>query len=72
MFGRKKFQTKAIEYNSENEKPVIKCSICNGEQVAGLKDLHTGHFTEIMLIKNDEDLETFKKLVNINEVQKEY
>ena len=23
-------------------KPVIKCSICNGEQVAGFQDIHTG------------------------------
>ena len=29
-------------YDKENKKPVIKASICNGEQVAGFKDIHTG------------------------------
>ena len=28
-------------YDKENKKPVIKASICNGEQVAGFKDIHT-------------------------------
>ena len=29
-------------YDKENKKPVIKASICNGEQVAGFKNIHTG------------------------------
>ena len=28
-------------YDKENKKPVIKASICNGEQVAGFKNIHT-------------------------------
>ena len=46
-------------YDKENEKPLIKASICNGEQVAGFKNLHTGEFREVMLIRGFEDLETF-------------
>ena len=38
-------------YDKENKKPVIKSSICNGEQVAGFKDIRTGKMEEIMLIK---------------------
>ena len=37
---KKKTVTKT--YDKENKKPVIKASICNGEQVAGFKDIHTG------------------------------
>lgn len=37
---RKKTVTKT--YDKENKKPVIKASICNGEQVTGFKDIHTG------------------------------
>ena len=37
---KKKTVTKT--YDQENKKPVIKASICNGEQVAGFKDIHTG------------------------------
>ena len=45
MFKRKQ---KKIEYDTTNKKAVLKCSICNGEQVAGFKDmkitmLGTGH-----------------------------
>lgn len=29
-------------YDKDNKKPIIKASICNGEQVAGFKDIHTG------------------------------
>ena len=36
---RKKTVTKT--YDKKNKKPVIKASICNGEQVAGFKYFHT-------------------------------
>lgn len=38
-------------YDKDNKKPIIKASICNGEQVAGFKDIHTGKMEEVMLIK---------------------
>ena len=60
-------------YDKENKKPVIKSSICNGEQVAGFKDIRTGKMEEIMLIKNTADLETFKAMYGITEeITKEY
>lgn len=60
-------------YDKENKKPVIKASICNGEQVAGFKDIHTGKIEEVMLIKNPADLENFKAMYGINEeITKEY
>ena len=56
-----------------NKKPVIKASICNGEQVAGFKDIHTGKIEEIMLIKNEADLDTFRKTYGIEgKIEKEY
>lgn len=47
------FKKKCVvqSYDKENKKPVIKASICNGEQVAGFKDIHTGKIEEEMLIK---------------------
>lgn len=60
-------------FDAKNLKPVIKASICNGEQVAGFKDIHTGKFEEIMCIKNADDLEEFKQMYNITEkIEKEY
>lgn len=60
-------------YDSSNQKPIIKASICNGEQVAGFKDIHTGKFEEVMLIRQVEDLETFRMMYGIEgEITKEY
>ena len=36
--------------------PVIRSSICTGEQVAGFKDLTSGKFEELMLLRDDRDL----------------
>ena len=55
MFFKKKTKTKS--YDAENKKPVIKASICNGEQVAGFQDIHTGAFDEVMLIRGSRDLD---------------
>ena len=69
------FKKKSIvqTFDKENMKPVIKASICNGEQVAGFKDIHTGKIEEVMLIKSPADLENFKAMYGINEeITKEY
>lgn len=69
------FKKKSVvqSYDKENKKPVIKTSICNGEQVAGFKDIHTGKIEEIMLIKSPADLEKFKAMYGIDEeIAKEY
>ncbi|OKZ82792.1 MAG: aspartate dehydrogenase [Clostridium sp. 44_14] len=56
-----------------NRMKVIRASICNGEQVAGFKDIHTGRIEEVMLIKSPTDLETFQKMYGIDEeIEKEY
>lgn len=39
--------------------PMIKASICNGEQVAGFRNVNTGAFEEVMLIRDDADLDEF-------------
>ena len=69
------FKKKSVvqSYDKENKKPVIKASICNGEQVAGFKDIHTGKIEEVMLIKSPADLEHFKAMYGIDEeITKEY
>ena len=47
MFGRKK-KKEVIPFDRIAVKPVLKSSICTGEQVAGFKDLKTGKFQEFM------------------------
>lgn len=65
-------QRRKEAYDLQTHLPVIKCSICNGEQVAGFKDKKTGHFTEVMLIRNEKDLEEFKERYGVEKVVKEY
>lgn len=70
-FFHKKSEHKSVD--PAKQKPILHCSICNGEQVAGFKDLETGHFEEVMLIKNATDLDKFKSEYGINgEIEKEY
>ncbi len=73
LFTRKKAKNvKKLDYDRENQKPVLRCSICNGEQVAGLKDLRTGRFEEVMLVRNGYDLEQFKEMVGSDDIPREY
>ena len=70
MFGKKKEKR---WYDPDVKRPMIKASICNGEQVAGFKNLQTGAFEEIMLIRYETDLESFKKEYGISgEITKIY
>ena len=56
MFRKK---IKVVEYDKEKLKPVIRSSICNGERVAGFRDINTGKFEEVMLIRDNKDLDKF-------------
>lgn len=71
MFHRK---IKKMEYDRENQKPVIRSSICNGERVAGFRDKNTGKFTEIMLIRDNKDMDRFLEDYDISvaEIEKEW
>lgn len=69
------FKKKSViqKYDKENKKPVVKSSICNGEQVAGFKDIHTGKIEEVMLIRSQADINKFKAMYGIDEeIKKEY
>ncbi len=73
MFGfKKKFQKES--YDKNTQKPVIHASICTGEKVAGFKDIQTGKFHEVMVIRDNSDLQFFlqKYGVTESEIVKEY
>jgi len=72
MFFKKKQQVQTVDYDRENWKPVLKCSICNGERVAGFKNLHTGEFREECFIRDDRELKEFKQKYGITELAREY
>ena len=70
------FRKKTVKesYDKENQRPVVRASICTGEKVAGFKDVHTGKFTEVMLIRNDRDMDEFLERyeVSAEDVTKEW
>ena len=68
----KKQTVEKREYDKVNAKPVLKCSICNGEQVAGFKDQRTGKFHEVMFVRDEKDLQAFKEMYGLSDVAKEY
>lgn len=69
LFSRK---PKKKTYDSEALRPVLRCSICTGEQVAGFKNVHTGKFEEVMLIRKEGELKEFMETYGITEITKEY
>ena len=63
---------KNIPYDREKQIPVLKYSICTGERIAGFKEIETGHITEVLVIRSDEDLTCFKKNYGIESLKDEY
>ena len=71
MFTRKK-PLPIQQFDKENYRAVLRCSICTGEQVAGFKNIHTGEFHDIMLVKNGDDLDAFQEMYDVAVITKEY
>ena len=73
MFGRWK-KPAVSTYDKRGKIPVIRSSICTGEQVAGFKDLVSGKFEELMLIRDGKDLSEFlyRYQVEESEIKREW
>lgn len=63
------FKRKSVpgSYDRARSAPVIRCSICTGEQVAGFRDRQTGSFEEVMAIHSQRDLDEFRRAYGITE-----
>lgn len=66
MFGRRK-KSVIPPYRKEGKIPVLRSSICTGEQVAGFKDPASGKFDGLMLIRHRGDLEAFLAQYQVTE-----
>ena len=66
MFGRRK-KPEAIPYDKSGKIPVIRSSICTGEQVAGFKNTVNGKFEELVLIRDGKDLSEFLRRYQVEE-----
>ena len=72
LFGRKKKQEPAIQFDPETQYAVIRSSICTGEKIAGFKNKTDGHFTELMLIRSPADEKLFKETYGVDSIRVEY
>ena len=68
LFSRFKRKTAPAQtFDRERLEPVIRSSICTGEKVAGFRDRETGRFTEVALLRSEEDLAAFRQKYGITE-----
>ena len=75
MFLKREKKAEWLEeksFDREKQIPVLRCSICNGEQVAGFKDRETGKFHEAAFIRNEKELKEFMEIYGIEKITKEY
>ena len=72
MLFRKKQEVRT--YDPAVQRPVIRVSICTGERTAGFRNLQTGKFTEVMLVRSEADLREFRRLYGLGdgEISTEY
>ncbi len=69
---KKNKKPEKIPYDPAEKYPVIRCSICTGEQVGGLRKRGNGAFEELMLIRDDRDLEIFCAMMGTEDIPKEF
>ena len=75
MFFKREKRAEGLEeksFDREKQIPALRCSICNGEQVAGFKDRETGKFHEAAFIRNEKELKEFMEIYGIEKITKEY
>lgn len=65
LHRRRKIQ--ALSYDPARKRPVIRASICTGEQTACLQDLQTGRLEEVMLLRSPADRAEFCRMCGIRE-----
>ena len=53
------------QYDPNELQPVIRQSICTGEKTAGFREIRTGRFHEVMLIRTPNDLNAFREKYGI-------
>ena len=68
MFWKRR-KPASIAFDKTGKIPVIRSSICTGEQTAGFKDPVSGRFQEYMLIRNDGDLQEFLRRYQVTEAE---
>ena len=72
LFQKKSQPERRYTFDPDREKPVIRSSICTGERVAGFMELETGKVRELMLIRDQKELEAFMKDCGVDHIDTIY
>ena len=67
LFRKEKPAPAAPAWPREQYEPVIRSSICTGEQVACMRERETGKLHEVMLLRTAADREEFCRLAGIED-----
>ncbi len=65
MFKKK---NTALPWDRDTLEPVLRSSICTGETAAGFLEKSSGRFHEIMLIRDQKDLDSFMARYGLDKV----
>ena len=65
-------RTEKKNYDKERLVPVLRASICTGERTAGFRDVNTGKYEQMILIRTDDELREFMESYGIDKITKEY
>ena len=63
---RKRQLSHVRQFDPDDFEPVIRSSICTGERVAGFLKKSDNSFHEVILIRNDRDLEEFRSQYDVS------
>lgn len=66
LFRRRERESVTVAYDPETEVPAIRSSICTGEKIAGFQNKESGKFSEVMLIRTNDDLIAFRARYGID------
>ena len=72
MRSRKTEGQPRFPYDPAIHEPVVRCSICTGEQEAGFRNRKTGEFTSVRLISSPAELAAFCRDYGVQEARKIY
>ncbi|MCR5663458.1 MAG: aspartate dehydrogenase [Oscillospiraceae bacterium] len=65
LFGRRKAAEPV--FPREDYEPLIRCSICTGEQVGCVRERKSGRLIEVMLLRTGADREAFCRRCGVRE-----
>lgn len=67
MFWSKRPKKQPRTFDRSVKRPVIRVSICTGEQTACFQDIRTGRLEDVMLLRGSEDRRAFLEEYGIRE-----